>query len=101
MNDSACNVNDNVCSMNDSACKVNDNVCSMNDDACGMNDNTCSPVDLYRTDCIICFIVLHLQAGASPLPDNDPRDKYLYEITLFTGSRKGAGKGVIPVLVLS
>lgn len=33
-----------------------------------------------------------MQAGVSPLPDNDPRDKYLYEITLYTGSRKGAGK---------
>ncbi|VDI78620.1 Hypothetical predicted protein [Mytilus galloprovincialis] len=30
-------------------------------------------------------------AGSSPLPDNDPRDKYLYEIQVFTGSRKGAG----------
>lgn len=35
-----------------------------------------------------CF----LKAGSSPLPDNDPRDKYLYEMTVFTGSRKGSGK---------
>ena len=24
--------------------------------------------------------------------DNDPRDKYLYEIMVFTGARKGAGR---------
>nr|XP_034310453.1 uncharacterized protein LOC105340501 isoform X2 [Crassostrea gigas] len=32
-----------------------------------------------------------VMAGSSPLPDNDPRDKYLYEMTVFTGSRKGSG----------
>ncbi|XP_062611467.1 uncharacterized protein LOC134273293 [Saccostrea cucullata] len=32
-----------------------------------------------------------VMAGSSPLPDNDPRDKYLYELTVFTGSRKGSG----------
>lgn len=29
--------------------------------------------------------------GATPLPDNDPADKYLYEVTVFTGDREGAG----------
>lgn len=28
--------------------------------------------------------------GATPLPDNDPIDKYLYEIIVFTGDRDGA-----------
>lgn len=32
-----------------------------------------------------------MEAGSSPLPDNDPRDKYLYEIQVFTGARKDAG----------
>ncbi|KAK3095491.1 hypothetical protein FSP39_015311 [Pinctada imbricata] len=32
-----------------------------------------------------------IMAGSTPLPDNDPRDKYLYELTIFTGSRKNAG----------
>lgn len=32
-----------------------------------------------------------LQAGASPLLDNDPSDSYLYELTVFTGTNRGAG----------
>nr|XP_027212371.1 polycystic kidney disease protein 1-like 2 [Penaeus vannamei] len=28
--------------------------------------------------------------GATPLPDNDPRDKYLYEIMVFTGGKEEA-----------
>jgi len=32
-----------------------------------------------------------LQLGVTPLPDNDPRDRYLYEITVSTGLRKNAG----------
>lgn len=42
-----------------------------------------------------------IQAGVSPLPDNDPRDKYLYEITLYTGSRKGAGKNYLHAIYIS
>ncbi|XP_077979563.1 uncharacterized protein LOC144434915 [Glandiceps talaboti] len=30
------------------------------------------------------------KAGVTPLPDNDPRDHYNYEITIFTGVRKSA-----------
>jgi len=30
-------------------------------------------------------------AGASPLLDNDPQDSYLYELTVFTGTSRGAG----------
>ena len=29
--------------------------------------------------------------GSIPLPSNDPYDRYLYEILVVTGSRKGAG----------
>lgn len=32
-----------------------------------------------------------VKAGVSPLLDNDPRDRYLYEVTIYTGSRSGAG----------
>ena len=32
-----------------------------------------------------------LQAGAAPLPCNDPKDKYLYELVVYTGTRNNAG----------
>jgi len=32
-----------------------------------------------------------VQFGITPLADNDPGDKYLYEITVATGMRKNAG----------
>ena len=31
------------------------------------------------------------QLGLAPLPDNDPRDKYYYEILVSTGMRRNAG----------
>lgn len=31
------------------------------------------------------------QIGTSPLPDNDPRDTYLYEMVFYTGHSAGAG----------
>lgn len=31
-----------------------------------------------------------IKAGVSPLLDNDPRDRYLYEVTVYTGSRSGS-----------
>ncbi|XP_070579640.1 polycystin-1-like [Ptychodera flava] len=31
------------------------------------------------------------KAGVTPLPDNDPRDHFNYEITVFTGIKKNAG----------
>ncbi|XP_067947593.1 polycystin-1-like protein 2 [Watersipora subatra] len=31
-----------------------------------------------------------IKAGVSPLLDNDPRDRYLYEVTVYTGTRTGA-----------
>ena len=39
-----------------------------------------------------CSFSHYKQAGATPMLDNDPRDKYLYEIMVFTGARKGAGR---------
>ena len=38
-----------------------------------------------------CLFFHFQQAGATPMLDNDPRDKYLYEIMVFTGARKGSG----------
>ena len=35
--------------------------------------------------------VLYFQLGLAPLPDNDPRDKYYYEIFVSTGMRRNAG----------
>ncbi|XP_074647721.1 uncharacterized protein LOC141903499 [Tubulanus polymorphus] len=32
-----------------------------------------------------------IRAGSTPLPDNDPRDKYIYEILVTTGEAKEAG----------
>ena len=31
-----------------------------------------------------------IKAGVGPLLDNDPRDRYLYEVTIYTGSRSGS-----------
>ena len=33
-----------------------------------------------------------VKAGTTALLDNDPRDQYLYELVVWTGQRKGAGK---------
>ena len=35
--------------------------------------------------------VMYFQLGLAPLPDNDPRDKYYYEIFVSTGMRRNAG----------
>ncbi len=34
---------------------------------------------------------LLLQIGVAPLADNNPNDKYLYEVAVFTGMRRNAG----------
>jgi len=46
---------------------------------------------------LCCLIWAHaedrkdaVKAGVSPLLDNDPRDKYLYEVTIYTGTRTGS-----------
>ncbi|XP_052071199.1 polycystin family receptor for egg jelly-like [Mytilus californianus] len=57
----------------------------------------CTMVSLMCLYMLMCIwarkrdLMDKIMAGSSPLPDNDPRDKYLYEIQVFTGSRKGAG----------
>lgn len=33
-----------------------------------------------------------IKASTSPLLDNDPRDKYYYELIVYTGSHTGSGK---------
>ncbi|KAL5017875.1 hypothetical protein ScPMuIL_003597 [Solemya velum] len=62
-----------------------------------------NPVVFSTMICVLCGYLLMLiwarkkdkqdviQAGLTPLPDNDPRDKYLYEVAIFTGSRKNSG----------
>lgn len=36
------------------------------------------------------FLSFDAKLGATPLQDNDPKDKYVYEIVVFTGDKKGA-----------
>ena len=33
-----------------------------------------------------------LQAGSTPLADNHPQDRYLYDLTIYTGSRTEGGE---------
>ncbi|XP_055995228.1 uncharacterized protein LOC125649388 [Ostrea edulis] len=77
------------------------NSLSLNDSGFAKLDE--NPVIFATMVSLMCVYVLMLiwarnrdlldkvMAGSSPLPDNDPRDKYLYEMTVFTGSRKGSG----------
>ena len=39
--------------------------------------------------------------GASPLVDNEPKDKYLYEISVFTGDKEGASTDSKVFMILS
>lgn len=39
--------------------------------------------------------------GASPLPENEPSDKYLYEISVFTGDKEGAATDSKVFFILS
>lgn len=39
--------------------------------------------------------------GASPLPDNEPTDKYLYEIIVYTGEKEGSGTDSTVNFILS
>ena len=41
-----------------------------------------------------------VQRGITPLADNDPSDKVLYEVTVATGMRKNAGTDSMVVTVL-
>ena len=44
---------------------------------------------------------LFLQTGVTPLPDNDPRDTYCYEIHVHTGFARGGGTSAEISLVLT
>ncbi|XP_038066995.1 uncharacterized protein LOC119737008 isoform X2 [Patiria miniata] len=55
-------------------------------------------VFMFMTSCLCVYMIVILwtykadqrdkvKAGATPLPDNDPRDHFMYEITVFTGMR--------------
>ena len=50
---------------------------------------------------IIYATIFFSQAGATPLLDNVPQDKYLYELVFFTGSRKNAGTSAKVHMVIS
>ena len=76
----------------------------------GFADN----VTIYLTIAItICLYVVLLvwarredrkdltRIGATPLPDNEPNAKYLYEITVFTGDRDGAATDSKVYFILS
>lgn len=66
----------------------------------GFADNVTIYMTIVVTICL--YVVLLIWArredrndltkiGATPLPDNDPMAKYLYEIIVFTGDKDGAG----------
>ncbi|XP_077979555.1 polycystin family receptor for egg jelly-like [Glandiceps talaboti] len=42
-----------------------------------------------------------LMLGVAPLPDNDPNDKYLYEVVVLTGRRKNGGTNSKVSFILS
>jgi len=42
-----------------------------------------------------------MQWGATPLEDNVPSDSYYYQLSVYTGVRKGAGTRSKPSLILS
>lgn len=44
---------------------------------------------------------LMLQTGVTPLPDNDSRDTYCYEIQVHTGFIRGAGSSAEVSIVLT
>ncbi|XP_064478806.1 uncharacterized protein LOC135392080 [Ornithodoros turicata] len=76
----------------------------------GFADN----VTIYMTVIVTLFIYLLVliwaryedkkdveKLGASPLQDNDPRDKYIYEITVFTGEKENAATDSNVFFILS
>lgn len=36
-------------------------------------------------------IISHFQLGSTPLDDNEPTSKYIYEILVFTGNKANSG----------
>ncbi|XP_066983276.1 polycystin-1-like protein 2 [Macrobrachium rosenbergii] len=62
-------------------------------------DNPTIIITMIATVCIYIMVLIWgrfkdkedlTKLGATPLPDNDPRDKYLYEIMVFTGGNEEA-----------
>lgn len=51
----------------------------------------CQSIEL-QVSFSINLIMPSCQAGVAPLPDNDPEDKYLYQIVFYTGTKVNAGK---------
>ena len=47
------------------------------------------------------FLYYSFQVGVAPLPDNDPRDSYLYEVVVYTGFVSNAGTTSHVRMVLS
>lgn len=37
------------------------------------------------------LFLVYLQVGVCPLPDNNPEHNYVYQITVWTGLRRGGG----------
>jgi len=71
-------------------------------------------VTLYVTEIIIFIVFIgaaiwarredkkdQVKLGVTPLPDNDPEDKYLYEVVVYTGMRKNAGTDSKVHIILS
>jgi len=48
-------------------------------------------VSMFNNYVETLFVSLPEQLGLTPLLDNDPRDRYYYEIIVSTGMRRGAG----------
>ncbi|XP_022092642.1 uncharacterized protein LOC110980349 [Acanthaster planci] len=42
-----------------------------------------------------------VKAGIAPLPDNDPHDRFLYEVTVYTGLKRNAGTTANVTLLMS
>lgn len=66
----------------------------------GFADNVTIYMTIMITMVIYALLIVWARAqdrkdleklGATPLPDNDSNDKYLYEITAYTGDKDGAG----------
>uniref|UniRef100_A0A1I8HXD5 PLAT domain-containing protein n=1 Tax=Macrostomum lignano TaxID=282301 RepID=A0A1I8HXD5_9PLAT len=72
-----------------------------------------NPIALALVLSLVCFYFLVIiwaskkdredvtKVGVTPLPDNDPRDEFEYELTFWTGARGGAGTTANVSLILS
>jgi hypothetical protein len=66
----------------------------------GFADNVTIYMTIIITMCLYVILIIWARRedrkdltkiGATPLPDNDPTSKYLYEVSVYTGDRDGAG----------